>query len=719
MDQQKIMAVTHHKKVAVELGLKERQVKAVAELFHNGATVPFIARYRKEATGDLDEVAIRSIEQHLKKLSDLEKRRLTIKKSLLELKLLTPQLQHKLDNAASLSELEDLYLPYRPKRRTKAAVARERGLQPLADILFTQQDFAPEIKAEFFVDPQKEILNSAEALAGARDIIAEKINENPNARARLRRLFTTESEIKAQLIKGREQEGSKFSDYFNHHEKSTKVAGHRLLAMLRGEREKILRISIRPPLETALKILNKLFLKSDNAAAREVEIALVDAYKRLLAPSLENELRQTLTERAETEAINVFATNLQELLLAPPLGMKRVLALDPGFRSGAKFAVLSAAGELLEHGVIYPATSTKAGSEAASAVQDICRRHAIEAIAIGNGTAGRETETFIRGLNLPATPVIAMVNEAGASVYSASENARIEFPDHDITVRGAVSIGRRLQDPLAELIKIDARAIGVGQYQHDVNQKHLQQRLDEVVISCVNRVGVEVNSASVQLLSYVAGLNQTIARNIVRYRVENGPFRSRKEFLQVPRLGAKAFEQAAGFLRIKNSSNPLDASAVHPENYALVADMARDCGVSIQKLITDENARQKIDIEKYISATVGRPTLADIVAELERPGRDPRSGFIEFHFQDGVNRIGDLVIGMRLPGLITNITKFGAFVDIGVHQDGLIHISQLADRFVSNPGEIVKLGQPVTVTVLDIDQNRHRISLSLKNEQTE
>ena len=712
------MNILHIKTVAAELKLKTQQVDAVARLFAEGATVPFIARYRKEMTGSLDEVAIKEIEVRLEKLAALDKRRLAITESLLEQELLTAEFQQKLSDATSLTELEDLYLPYRPKRRTRATVARERGLQPLADILFKQLELEPEIRAQQFVNPAKEVHTQVDALAGARDIIAEKINEDIYVRNHLRRLFINSSEIKSVMIKGKEQEGIKFRDYFEWREKSARVAGHRLLAMLRGEREKILRISIRPPLEKALEILKKRFIRGDNTCAAETKTALADAYKRLLAPALENDLRQTLKERAEAEAIAVFAVNLKELLLAPPLGAKIVLALDPGFRTGAKFAVLSAAGELREYGVIYPTISNKDKLEAASVVKDICQRHTIEAIAIGNGTAGRETESFVRELNLPETITIAMVNESGASVYSASEIARAEFPNHDITVRGAVSIGRRLQDPLSELIKIDAKAIGVGQYQHDVDQKHLQQRLDDVVISCVNSVGVEVNRASLQLLSYVAGLNATIAANIIKYRTENGPFSSRKELLKVPRLGPKAFEQSAGFLRIKESINPLDASAVHPENYKLVAKMAADCGVSIKELITDEKSRQKITIEDYLSSSVGRPTLEDIIAELNRPGRDPRSEFVEFHFQESVNDITDLNPGMRLPGLITNITKFGAFVDIGVHQDGLVHISQLADRYVRDPSEIVRLGQPVTVTVMEIDQTRRRIALSMKSNQT-
>jgi uncharacterized protein len=710
------MTFSHYQRVAAELNLTKVQIKSVAELFSHGATVPFIARYRKEATGSLDEVAIREIEVRLEKLARLEKRRRAINESLVELKLLTPELKQKLETAASLTELEDLYLPYRPKRRTRATVARESGLQPLADIMFKQQEPQPEVKARLFINPGKEIHSSADALAGARDIIAERVNEDINIRIRLRRLFAAESEIRAVVVKGKEQEGEKFRDYFDWREKSSIIAGHRLLALLRGEREKVLRLSLRPPVDSALKIIKKRFIKEDNACTREVETALTDAYKRLLAPALENELRQSLKERADAEAITVFASNLDELLMAPPLGAKKVLALDPGFRTGAKFAALSAAGELLEHGVIYPTTSTQAKLEAAAVVKDVCQRYSIEAIAVGNGTAGRETETFIRELKLANEPIVAMVNEAGASIYSASEIARSEFPDHDLTVRGAVSIGRRLQDPLSELIKIDAKAIGVGQYQHDVDQKLLKQRLDDVIVSCVNRVGVEVNNASARLLAYVAGLNQTIADNIVKYRAENGPFRSRTELLKVPRLGPKAFEQAAGFLRINASVNPLDNSAVHPENYTLVTRMAVDCGVSVKELIADERARQKIVIENYISETVGRPTLEDIISELKRPGRDPRDEFIAFHFQDGINEINDLAVGMRLPGLVTNITKFGAFVDIGVHQDGLVHISQLANRFIRDPQEIVKLGQAVNVTVLELDLKRKRIALSMKTD---
>lgn len=712
------MNIDHFEIIAKELKIKQSQTKVVAELFADGATVPFIARYRKEITGSLDEVVILKIQERLEQLENLEKRRRAIITSLTELKLINPELEKKLGNATSLTELEDLYLPYRPKRKTRAFVARQRGLQPLAEILLQQQPTSdPEIAAQAFINPDKEVANSVDALAGARDIIAEKISEDIGTRSALRRLFNRESEITASVIKGKEEEGKKFRDYFAWNEKITKIAGHRLLALLRGEKAKFLRVSIRPPVEKSLALIRQRFVKRDNASGHQIETALIDAYKRLLAPALENESRQELRERAEGEAIEVFAINLNQLLLAPPLGQKRIMALDPGFRSGAKLVCLDASGQLLEHTVIYPTTSENKSEEAAQIVKNLCQRHNIEAIAIGNGTAGRETESFVRALKLPANIIIAMVNEAGASIYSASEIARQEFPDLDLTVRGAISIGRRLQDPLSELVKIDAKAIGVGQYQHDLDQKRLQRRLDEVVSSCVNSVGVEINSASAELLAYVAGLNQTLARNIVKYRNEQGPFRSRRELLKVSRLGPKAFEQAAGFMRIQNAANPLDNSAVHPENYSLVEKMAKDCGGTLKKLIQDDNLRKQIVIENHLSPEVGRPTLDDIMAELARPGRDPRQEFTQFSFQDGINKVEDLEEGMRLPGLVTNITKFGAFVDIGVHQDGLVHISQLADRYVRDPGEIVKLGQAVDVTVISIDQQRRRIALSMREKQ--
>ncbi|RLB69908.1 MAG: RNA-binding transcriptional accessory protein, partial [Deltaproteobacteria bacterium] len=626
------MNISHIETISRELKIKQQQIKAVTGLFADGATIPFIARYRKEATGSLDEVVISKIQTRLEQLVNLEKRCQAITSFLTEQKLLSADLEKRLLNAKSLTELEDLYLPYRPKRKTRALVARQRGLQPLAEILLRQQEVNPEAAAQPFINPDKEITNIDEALAGARDIIAEKLNEELGARTSLRRLFNREGEINAVVIKGKEEEGVKFQDYFDWHEKSNQIAGHRLLALLRGEKAKFLRINIRPPVEKALHLLKERFIKRDNQCAQQVEMAIDDAYKRLLAPALENESRQILREQAEGEAIEVFAINLKQLLLAPPLGQKRVLALDPGFRSGAKLVCLDSMGQLLRHCVIYPTTSPKQSQEAAKIVRDLCQRFDIEAIAIGNGTAGRETESFIQELKLPKTITVAMVNEAGASVYSASEVAREEFPDLDLTVRGAISIGRRLQDPLSELVKIEAKAIGVGQYQHDLDQNRLQNRLDEVVSNCVNSVGVEINNASAALLAYVAGLNLTLARNIVSYRSKNGSFHSRREILKVPRLGPKAFEQAAGFLRIQNGTNPLDASAVHPENYDLVKKMAQDCGASLKELTQNEELRKKIIIENYISTTIGRPTLDDIMAELARPGRDPRQEFVQFSF---------------------------------------------------------------------------------------
>ncbi len=708
------MRITHVETIATELKIKQQQVKAVAELFADGATVPFIARYRKEASGLLDEVAISKIQSRLEQLVNLEKRCQSITTSLTEQNLLSAELEKKLLKAGSLTELEDIYLPYRPKRKTRAAIARQRGLQGLAEILLQQSETNPIVAAQPFINPAKEIATSDAALAGARDIVAEKINEDLEVRRSLRQLFSREGEIKAVVIKGKEKDGAKFRDYFDWQEKSKKIAGHRLLALFRGEKAKLLRVQIRPPAEKALALLKQRFIKKTNPCAQQMEMALDDAYKRLLAPALENETRHTLREQAEGEAIEVFAVNLRQLLLAPPLGQKRILALDPGFRSGAKLVCLDSMGQLLEHCVIYPTTSQKQSEEAAKKVRELCQRFKIEAIAIGNGTAGRETESFVRELKLATTITVAMVNEAGASIYSASEIAREEFPDLDLTVRGAISIGRRLQDPLSELVKIDAKAIGVGQYQHDLDQKRLQNRLAEVVSSCVNSVGVEINSASPALLTYVAGLNPTLAHNIVKYRRENGSFGARRELLKVPRLGPKAFEQAAGFLRIQNATNPLDSSAVHPENYALVEKMAKDCGGTLKALLTSEKLRQEIVIENYLSDKIGRPTLEDIMTELARPGRDPRQEFEAFSFQEGINKVEDLKEGMRLNGLVTNITKFGAFVDIGVHQDGLVHISQLADRFVRDPAEVVKLGQAVSVSVLNLDLERQRIALSMK-----
>ena len=702
----------HQEIIARELQIKTDQVAAVATLFNDGGTVPFIARYRKEATGLLDETRITAIRDRLLQLAELDKRRQAVVASLSERDLLDPKLHQALLAAPSLTVLEDLYLPHRPKRRTRSTIAREKGLEPLAREIFRQEPgpLAP----EKFIDPAQGVATADETLAGARDIIAEWINEDAPTRAGLRQLFANQGQLVAKVVKKNQEAGSKFRDYFDWQEPAAKAPSHRLLAMLRGESEKVLTLAIRPPEDVALALLRKRYVRGSGAAAEQVNLATEDSYKRLLAPSLENELRANLKERADREAITVFVDNLRQLLLAPPLGRKRVLALDPGFRTGAKLVCLDAQGQLLHATTIYPTLSARQSQEAGKTVSDLCGRYRIEAIAIGNGTAGRETEAFVRGLGLPAEILITMVDESGASIYSASETARAEFPDHDLTVRGAVSIGRRLQDPLAELVKLDPKAIGVGQYQHDVNQAALKKSLDDTVASCVNSVGVELNTASAELLAHVSGLGAVLAKNIIQYRNENGPFSGRSQLLKVPRLGAKAFEQCAGFLRIRDAANPLDGSAVHPERYRIVQQMAKDCGCRVVDLITDPERREKIELNRYVSEAVGLPTLTDILAELAKPGRDPRAGFSEFAFAEGINSIADLQAGMRLPGIVTNVTKFGAFVDIGVHQDGLIHISQLADRFVKEPGEVVKVRQQVMVRVLEVDAGRKRIALSLR-----
>lgn len=698
--------------IASELQIRADQVASVVALLDDGATVPFLARYRKEATGSLDEVQITAIRDRRIELAELDKRRTAILASLDERDLLNAPLQQALNAATSLAILEDLYLPHRPKRRTRAQIAKEKGLQPLAQTLFDQTSQV--VQPQTFVNPDKEVGTSEEALAGARDIIAEWISEDTAIRATLRALFQRRASITSAVMKNQQESGSKFRDYFDWQEPANQIAGHRLLAMLRGENEKVLSLSLRPPESEALAVLHRHCVRSRGFAGEQVTRAAEDSYKRLLAPSLENELRIDLKKQADAEAITVFSENLRELLLAPPLGQKRTLALDPGFRTGAKLVCLGRQGELLEYTTIYPLLSAKQLEEAAKTVRQLCTRHQIEAIAIGNGTAGRETESFVRALNLPAEVVITMVDESGASIYSASEVARAEFPDHDLTVRGAVSIGRRLQDPLAELVKLDAKAIGVGQYQHDVNQKALKQSLDDVVVSCVNNVGVEVNSASTNLLTFVSGLGETLATNILTWRRENGPFTNRKQLLKVPRLGKKAFEQCAGFLRIHEGKNPLDRSGVHPERYGIVEQMAKDCDCSVAELMEDEILRQQVRLDRYVDPQVGLPTLTDIMAELGKPGRDPRRSFAAFAFAPGVEKMADLEVGMRLPGIVTNVTKFGAFVDIGVHQDGLVHISQLADRYVKDPAEVVKVRQQVEVRVLEVDLPRKRIALTLR-----
>jgi len=702
----------HTELIARELNIRSGQVAAVATLLKDGGTVPFIARYRKEATGLLAETTITAIRDRLTQLAELDKRRQAIISSLTERGLLDQKLHEALVAAPSLTILEDLYLPHRPKRRTRSIIAREKGLAPLARAIFQQKN-GP-LNTEKFINPAKGIASQDEALAGARDIIAEWINEDPAIRASLRHLFASKALIISKVVKKNQEDGSRFRDYFAWQEPAAKVPGHRLLAMLRGENKKVLTLAVRPPEEAAFALLHKKYVKGSSQAAGQVKLAAQDSYKRLLAPSLENELRTQLKEQADREAITVFVDNLQELLLAPPLGRKRVMALDPGFRTGAKLVCLDAQGKLLHFTTIYPTLSAGKRHAAGRIVRDLCQKYRIEAIAIGNGTAGRETESFVRALNLSPAIIITMVDESGASIYSASATARAEFPDHDLTVRGSVSIGRRLQDPLAELVKLDPKAIGVGQYQHDVNQTALKKSLDDTVASCVNRVGVELNTASAELLTHVSGLGPVLAGNIIKYRDEHGPFRSRKELLKVPRLGAKAFEQCAGFLRIRDAANPLDASAVHPEQYRIVEQMARDCGCRVIDLIERPELREKIELHRYVSDAVGLPTLNDIVTELAKPGRDPRQSFSEFSFAEGITSIDDLQAGMRLAGLVTNVTKFGAFVDIGVHQDGLIHISQLADRFVRDPAEVVKVRQRVMVRVLEVDCKRKRISLSLR-----
>ena len=715
------MNETHIQKISEELKKATTQIEAVARLLEEGATVPFIARYRKEATGSLDEVAITTIRDRLSQLAELDSRREAIVRSLEERGLLTDELKEKLDAAQTMAVLEDIYLPFRPKRRTRATIAREKGLEPLAQRLFAQDGIDPVNtdplgEAAAFVDVEKGVNSAEEALAGARDIMAEWMSEDATARARLRALFLQKAIFRSKVMTDAEETGIKYRDYYAWEEPVASAPSHRVLAMRRGEKEGFLSLSVIVPDEEALNILKALFIKGAGAASHEVELALTDSYQRLLFPSMETEIRIVTKDRADEEAIRVFAENLRQLLLAAPLGEKNVLAIDPGFRTGCKVVCLDRQGRLLHNDTVYLIKSEGEAAQAAKTITALCARFEVEAIAIGNGTAGRETETFVRGLNLSANIPIVMVNESGASVYSASEVAREEFPDYDVTVRGSVSIGRRLMDPLAELVKIDPKAIGVGQYQHDVDQTALKRSLDDVVESCVNGVGVEVNTASKELLTYVSGLGPGLAKAIVAYRNEQGPFISRKDLKKVPRLGPKAFEQAAGFLRIRGAQNPLDASAVHPESYPVVEAMAKDVGSTVKDLMTNADLRKKIDLSKYITDTVGLPTLNDIMGELAKPGRDPREQFEAFAFADGVAKMEDVQPGMKLPGIITNITAFGAFVDIGVHQDGLVHISQLANRFVKNPNDVVKVHQKVTVTVLEVDIARKRISLSMKDQ---
>ena len=694
-------------KIASTLGIHENQVRKTVELLDEGATIPFISRYRKEATGSLDEVQVAQIRDLRDQFVELEKRREAILKSLKELDKLSPELEKAVRGAQTLAKLEDIYLPYKPKRKTRAMAAREKGLQPLANKLFEQRMLDPEVlAAEFLEDPE-------EALAGARDILAEEMMETAEAREEARHLFSRKTTVKSTVAKGKQEAGIKYKDYFDWSESLAQAPSHRILALFRGENEGILNLNLAGPDQEVLDKLDRRFIKGNNACARQVTLAIQDGYKRLLMPAMENEMRAEAKKRADEEAIRVFAENIRQLLLAAPLGQKRVLALDPGFRTGCKLVCLDEQGTLLDNTAVYPHTGPGQAQEAAHTISAWVKKHKVQAIAIGNGTAGRETEAFVRNLKLEGITII-MVNESGASIYSASEAAREEFPDKDITVRGAVSIGRRLMDPLAELVKIDPKSIGVGQYQHDVDQKKLQASLDDTVISCVNSVGVELNTASKQILSYVSGLGPQLAQNIIDYRTKNGPFIKRSDLKKVARLGEKAYEQAAAFLRIRHAKNPLDASAVHPERYEIVEKMAKDLNCKVSDLLANESLRKQIQLPKYVTTEVGMPTLTDILAELAKPGRDPREQFEAFEFTDGVNEIKDLRIGMKLPGIVTNITNFGAFVDIGVHQDGLVHVSQLADKFVKDPNEVVKVAQKVMVTVTEVDEARKRIALSMK-----
>ncbi|MCD6353524.1 MAG: RNA-binding transcriptional accessory protein [Proteobacteria bacterium] len=710
------MNENHITAIAAELDLKLHQIMATAALLEEGATVPFISRYRKEVTGSLDEVAVTTIRDRMHQLEELEKRRESTLKSLEERELLTDELKKKIETADTLTTLEDIYLPYRPKRRTRATIAREKGLEPLAKVLFEQKKtIAPGKEALSFIDAEKGVESAEDALAGARDIIAEWVNEDQKARAELRKLFAEKGLFKTKVTPGKETEGAKFQNYFEWQEPVATAPSHRILAMRRGENEGILTMRLSPSEDEALTLLENLFVIGENAASQEVRTAVHDSYRRLLSSSMETEIRLDTKKRADSEAIRVFADNLRELLLASPLGQKNVMAIDPGIRTGCKIICLDRQGKLLATGNIYLFSSEKNKEASAKTIFELCDRYQVEAIAIGNGTAGRETEAFIRGLGLSQDIPAMMVNESGASVYSVSEVAREEFPDLDLTFRGSVSIGRRLMDPLAELVKIDPKSIGVGQYQHDVNQQALKQSLDDVVVSSVNAVGVEVNTASEQLLSYVSGLGPQLARNIIVYRNEHGPFLSRENLRNVSRLGPKAFEQAGGFLRIRKGANPLDASAVHPESYPVVEAMAQDLSCSVEELLNSETLRKQIDLSRYVTDKVGMPTLTDILAELAKLGRDPRKQFESISYAKEVVKIEDVRPGMKLPGIITNVTAFGAFVDVGVHQDGLVHVSELSDRFVKDPNQVVKVNQRVTVKVLNVDLRRNRISLSLRD----
>ncbi len=701
------------KQIAAELNIEPRQVKSTLLLLEQGATIPFVARYRKEITGGLDEEQIAGIRDRHEKLEEIAKRRDSIIGSLREMELLTPELEKQLMEAATLSELEDIYLPYRPKRKTRAGTAREKGLEPLAQWLTRQQQGSVSNAAARYLNPDEGIRTPEDALAGARDIIAEWVSENLSARQRLRSLFQRRATIKSEVVKAKAEIAGKYTTYFDHSEPLGRAPSHRILAMLRGETEGLLRVKVAPPEEPALQLLRKLFVNNNSEAADQVDMAVKDAYKRLLQPSLENEFRAAAKERADEEAIRVFADNARQLLMAPPLGQKRVMAIDPGFRTGCKMVCLDEQGKLLHNETIYPHPPQSEVKQSINKIEHLVDAYKIDAIAIGNGTGGRETERLVKYLRFNREVIAVVVNENGASVYSASAVAREEFPDYDVTVRGAVSIGRRLMDPLAELVKIDPKSIGVGQYQHDVNQPRLARSLEDTVMSCVNAVGVEVNTASKQLLAFVSGVGIALAANIIEYRNTHGAFQSREKLKQVPRFGPKAFEQAAGFLRVSNSANPLDKSAVHPESYHIVEKMAETLGVAVEDLMKSSELRTKINIEDFVTETAGMPTLQDIMAELARPGRDPREKFGVFQFTEGVNTLKDLREGMVLPGIVTNITAFGAFVDVGVHQDGLVHKSKIADKYVADPAEYLKLNQRIKVKVENVDMDRKRIQFTM------
>jgi uncharacterized protein len=705
----------NHQLIAERLGINIRQIANTITLLDEGATVPFISRYRKEMTGSLDEVAIGQIKEAKEHIEELDKRKVTILKTIGELELLTPELQSRIAQCYDLNELEDIYLPYKPKRRTRATIAREKGLEPLAELIFKQYEQDPENRALQFLNDT--VPDVEEALAGARDIIAEWVNENQPARNIVRNLFAREAVISSHVVKGKEEEGIKFRDYFDSNEPLRRCPSHRLLAMRRGEKEGYLKLGVAPGEEKAVEALERYFVKGRNDSGIQVSLAVKECYKRLLAPAIETEFFGMSKGQADAEAIRVFAENLRQLLLAAPLGQKRVLALDPGFRTGCKLVCLDAQGNLIHNETIYPHQPQSEVSQSIRKVSALVSTYKIDAIAIGDGTASRETEAFIKKITFDRPIQVFVVSEDGASIYSASKVARDEFPQYDVTVRGSVSIGRRLMDPLAELVKIEAKSIGVGQYQHDVDQKLLQKGLDAVVESCVNLVGVNVNTASSHLLNFVSGLGPLLARNIVEYRKENGPFTARTELKKVPRMGSKAFEQCAGFLRIPGGANPLDNSAVHPERYQLVNRIAADRKCKVEELIGRENLKGEVVPEKYLSDEVGLPTLNDILAELAKPGLDPRSGIKVFEFSDGVYSMKDLIPGMVLPGIVTNITRFGAFVDVGVKQDGLVHVSELANRYVSDPSEVVKLHQHVKVKVLEVDIPRKRIAFSMKQAE--